>query len=624
MKRVLLALMVFLAALTPSASAGTYDVVSCHAPGADMRNLAWAFETFNATGKPAPSPERFVLNPLSPDVCASAVGVTFNTEPARRTVNVDDGAAWVFRAPAGTTVKRMQVWRNAATTKSVDDAGTGGVENGWWTLYARAGDQVAGRVVLAAETCPGNTPTPPDTVFCRRGATNFPTTVPVTYDVGEPVVSWGVQCSGPATTSLCFTGNGSEGSAQLHLQAAVVTVDDPVAPVVDPGLPGDGVRRTNETFTAAANDSAGIRSLRVLVDGVARVEETYPCDFRLAAPCAAARTRAFDLAGVPDGRHTVTTVAEDASSNVTRSERTVDVDGTPPLVDRVPVTGRRVSVLVSDAGSGVASGTIAVRDDTDAPYTPLKTTLRAGRLTANVPRSFSMSSLGIEVSVADRAGNAFTSVVTSMSLSTRVGRGSAHKVRNERARVGYGRAVTLLGRLTTVDGTPLAGQPIVVAGVERRAGAAEVELGRASTDARGRFSVTVPAGPSREVTVRFPGAGGLLHRVRAVALRVPASATIHAARASLSGQGSIRFSGRLRALGAALPPGGKIVDLQAAQRGRWSTVATTRTRGPDGAWRAVARFRGTPGRYPVRLRIRREALFPYELGYSAPVVVRVR
>jgi hypothetical protein len=38
----------------------------------------------------------------------------------------------------------------------------------------------------------------------------------------------------------------------------------------------------------------------------------------------------------------------------------------------------------------------------------------------------------------------------------------------------------------------------------------------------------------------------------------------------------------------------------------------------------VARFRGTPGRYPVRLRIRREAAFGYELGYSPSVVVTVR
>ena len=170
----------------------------------------------------------------------------------------------------------------------------------------------------------------------------------------------------------------------------------------------------------------------------------------------------------------------------------------------------------------------------------------------------------------------------------------------------------------------LADQPIVISGVERRAGAAPVDLASVRTDARGRFSVTVPAGPSRELSVRYPGAPGLLHRVRELALRVPASATIHAARATLSGPGAIRFSGRLRALGTSLPPGGKIVDLQASQRGRWSTVATTRTTGPNGAWSALARFRGTPGAYPVRLRIRREALFPYELGYSASVVVRVR
>ena len=141
-----------------------------------------------------------------------------------------------------------------------------------------------------------------------------------------------------------------------------MTVDDPVAPVVASGLPGDGVRRTNEIFTASAHGlRPGVRSLRVLVDGVARVDERYDCDYRLAAPCAPTRSRDFDLAGVPDGRHTVTTIAEDAASNVTRTEQVIDVDGTPPVVDRVPVSGRTVSVLVSDAGSGLAGGTIEVR-----------------------------------------------------------------------------------------------------------------------------------------------------------------------------------------------------------------------------------------------------------------------
>lgn len=606
-----------------SARAGTYDVVACGAPGAAMSNFSWAFETFSATGKTAPDPARFTLSPVSPDACATGSGVTFASLRTKQVVNADDAAGWVFRAPESTTVKRVQLWRNAATRASTDDPATGGLENGWWTLLARAGDVAAGRVVLAAETCPGNTPTAPDALYCRKGNASYPATVPVSYDVGEPVVSWAVQCAGPTLASQCLTGNGTDQFAHLHLQAAIVTVEDPVAPVVSAGLPEGGFRRTNEVFTARASDSSGVRSLRVAVDGVDRVNEGYACDFRLAAPCAAARSRDFDLVGVADGRHTVTTVAEDAASNVSRAERVVEVDGTPPVVDRVAVSGRRISVLVSDAGSGLAGGTIDVRAKTDAPYVALKTTLTGGRLTATVPRSVSMSRLGIRFSVADKAGNAVSSVVTSMSLSTRVGKRS-RKVQNERASIPYGRAVTVLGRLTSTDGAPLADQPVVITGLLRAAGATPQTVATVRTDSAGRFSVPVPAGPSRTLSVRYPGTPALLHRTRTLALRVPASATVRASRASLRGAGAVRFSGRLRALGAALPPGGKIVDLQAAQGGRWSTVATTRTRGATGAWSAVARFRGTPGRYPVRLRIRREALFPYELGYSHAVVVRVR
>ena len=157
-------------------------------------------------------------------------------------------------------------------------------------------------------------------------------------------MSWGVQCAGPPPTSLCFTGDGADGATpHLHLQAAVVTVDDPVAPAVASGLPGDGVRRTNEIFTAAATDSAGVRSLRVLVDGVARVDERYDCDYRLAAPCAGAALARLRPRRRADGRHTVTTIAEDAASNVTRTERTIDVDGTAP-VDR-PRPGQRAHGL---------------------------------------------------------------------------------------------------------------------------------------------------------------------------------------------------------------------------------------------------------------------------------------
>ncbi|HET6548446.1 MAG TPA: hypothetical protein VFG79_08325, partial [Solirubrobacter sp.] len=253
----------------------------------------------------------------------------------------------------------------------------------------------------------------------------------------------------------------------------------------------------------------------------------------------------------------------------------------------------------------------------------LPTTLRGGTLIARIPKPLSPSKVGIRVSAVDPAGNAVTSLVTSMSLSTRTGK-HFHKVRHARARVPYGRAVQLAGRLTTTDGVPIAHQPIAVTGVLRRTGAGPEPVTTAVTDTNGRFRFSVPAGPSRTLTVAYAGNAGVLRRARTASLRVPARATIRAGRRVLHGTGRVRFHGRLKTLGAALPPGGKIVELQAAQRGHWTTVATTRAKGPKAAWHARARFRGTPGRYPVRLRIRREAAFPYERGYSRAVPVRVR
>ena len=118
----------------------------------------------------------------------------------------------------------------------------------------------------------------------------------------------------------------------------------------------------------------------------------------------------------------------------------VDVDGTPPLIDRVPVSGRRITVRLSDALSGLAGGEISARKNAKSPFVALKTTLRAGRLTATVPRSMSPSRIGISVSATDKAGNRCRPLVTSMSLSTRTAT-RYHKVRNARANVPYGRAV---------------------------------------------------------------------------------------------------------------------------------------------------------------------------------------
>jgi hypothetical protein len=71
-------------------------------------------------------------------------------------------------------------------------------------------------------------------------------------------------------------------------------------------------------------------------------------------------------------------------------------------------------------------------------------------------------------------------LVTSMSLSTRVGRAHSRKIQNARATVAYGRAVTVLGRLTSTDGAPVAGQAIVVNGTVHRTGATPVQVATAT------------------------------------------------------------------------------------------------------------------------------------------------
>jgi hypothetical protein len=606
-----------LVVLPASAHAGTYDVLTCNVPGADGRNYAWTAEPYNSAGKAVPSMASFTVVGGDAAKCAPTTGIGLATVAARRTVKVDDGAGWTFRAPAGTTIRRVEIGRNTAARASTNDPATPAAENGWWNVIARAGSGPGGQRVIAPETCVGNTAT-----FCTTPAAGASSAV--AYDIGEPVVSWGLQCAGPSVNSLCFTGDGTGNHAGINLHSARVTVDDPVAPAVDPGLVDGAFRRSGDPVVSFAADSAGIRSLRVLVDGVERAIQRTTCDYRFAAPCRPDATLHFDLTGVADGRHTVTTIAEDAATNLTRVERTVDLDSTPPVIDRVPVSGRTITAHVADALAGVAGGVIAVRRDATSPFVALKTTLRSGRLTASVPRSMSPSRIGISVTASDTAGNAVSSLVTSMSLSTRTAT-RFHKVRNARANVPYGRRVALSGRLTTTDGAPIAHQPLTVTSALRRTGALPETLATVVTDAAGRFRYTVAAGPSRKLAIAYAGNTGVLARSREVLLYTRASASIRASTQSIRGAGRIRFSGRLRLLGAALPPGGKIVVLEALQNGRWTTVRATRARGPNANWSATAQFRGNPGRFRLRLRIPREAaVFPYERGYSRSVAVRVR
>jgi hypothetical protein len=608
----------------PAAHAGTYAVVSCQAPNGGGINQSWTVEPYNSQGGAAPAISSF-RPPATPAACPAVASLQLTTDiVTTKTVRPGDGAAFVFRAPSGTTVSSVVVYRFFQARPSSSAATTP-----FWAAVARAGSTIAGNTIIGTpaggDYCDGSA-AGAYPAYCAKGTTGVlsasGTPAGTPYPINQPVIQWGFECMS-STAAGCLTGDGTAYNARMEFQGATVTVEDSVPPVMDAGSPTDGWHTPASTLTASGNDGGGIKDMRVLVDGTQVVSQSFTCDFHLPSPCPTNPQLAVPLTGLSDGSHTVTVTGTDVVSNGGRGDRAVNIDGTPPDVNLVPTRGgRTITLSVADALSGVKGGQIEIRAKSEEPFAPLATTLKSGKLRATVPKGKQPSDFGIRVSATDNAGNVAAGQLTTMTLNTRLNK-HLSKVRNAAAKVPYKHDVVVTGRLTTVDGVPLGGQPIRVDSTLRQSRATTQTLRTVTTAPSGRFSFRIPPGPSRRLDITFSGAPDLLHRTRSVTLHVPARSTIHASDTTISGARTVRFSGRLGLLGARLPSGGKIVVLEARQRGRWITVDTTRARGAKASWHAVAHFRGNPGTYPVRLRIPREAVFPYDLGHSRAVKVRV-
>jgi hypothetical protein len=613
-------LAVLVAALffAPAAHAGTYVVYSCAVPDGGGVNRAWSIETYSSSGR-APADMSNYTRPADPTSCPTPQGVVIGTTvSASQSVKASDGVAWVFHAPAGNLVNALDIYRYGQARSSASGSAT------YWAAYARAGTTAGGPQlgsVVSTDYCLGNSVAWPG--YCQLGAADYPNG-PASYaNVEQPVVAVGVECVGPTQTTTCLTGDGATPDAGLQFQGARVTVEDNVPPVMDAGSPVDGWHRPSDALTASGNDAGGLKVMHASIDGTEVAAQTFTCDFHLASPCPTNPQLPLPLAGLSDGMHAVTVTGVDVVGSGGRGDRAVSIDGTAPTVNLVPTKGgRTITLSATDALSGVKTGQIEVRTTKIAPFAPLTTSLKSGKLKATVGKGKTPSDYGIRVSATDNAGNVTAGQLTSMTLNTRLNK-HLSKVRNASATIPYNRDVVVTGRLTTVDGVPLGGQAISVTSTLRQARAKPTPLRTVTTAPSGRFSFRVQPGPSRKLDITFGGAPDLLHRTRSVTLHVPARSTIQASDTKVSGAASVRFSGRLGLVGAKLPSGGKIVVLEARQRGRWSTVASTRARGAKASWHATAHFRGNPGTYPVRLRIPREAVFPYDIGHSPAVKIRV-
>lgn len=189
----------------------------------------------------------------------------------------------------------------------------------------------------------------------------------------------------------------------------------------------------------------------------------------------------------------------------------------------------------------------------------------------------------------------------------------------------FGRTHVVRGRLRTAEGAPISNAAIDMVSKTTAINARELAKRagpRTATD--GTWRVVLPRGvSSRDVTFRYRSHVNdtIAAAAASVRLRVRAGLhlTIHPRRAR-QGQ-AIRFDGRL--LGGPLPRGGKQVVLMArASRGGWVRFNVVRTDG-GGRFRAVYRFRQAGAAvYRFRALSLSEAAYPYLAGGSNVVKVR--
>ena len=225
------------------------------------------------------------------------------------------------------------------------------------------------------------------------------------------------------------------------------------------------------------------------------------------------------------------------------------------------------------------------------------------------------------VTPSDRGAFNGTGATEEGSLSARFAGGKkTHKT------VGYRSRTTVTGRLLNSSGRPISGAQLKILTRDRRSNAPFVQRWTTTTRADGIYRVKVRAAASRLVQVAWPS------HVRDPGPQESAYVTLNArassslrARPRVVGVGqSLRLSGTVR--GVVPSRGVPLIFQGSSGSGRYTTFADGRA---NRRGRFVLHYRlrsgSSRGRtFTFRVKLRGDARFPYALGYSKRVRVRVR
>jgi hypothetical protein len=496
-------------------------------------------------------------------------------DQAARTANTDS-ATWAFAAPEGLRVAAATLWR-------AGDADGGAAVNATYEFWI-AGPS-AENVFDQCSYLSG----------CTTGVGDPATPLAPANAVSVPQANLGqhiyakASCGGVSEYKCREAqGDANNYAAVLYLFGADILLEQAAGPTAGnvagelataPSLAG-----TADISFTASDPGGGVYEALFAVDGrpvqatvlndnggrcrdVAGTGDGLPA-FLYVKPCLASLSAdvAFDTTRLADGTHHLVVTVIDAAGNAAPVlDRTIDVTNPLPPAAGAPGTGS--SSLSSSPGA---------------------------------PNGTNASSPAV------------------LSLSWKGSRGS-HLTSP------FGRAHTILGRLTGAGGLPIGGAQLEVLTRASYLGAAAAVV-PVHTGSDGTFSLRLPGNASsRTLTFLYRAHTGDAAPAASGSLVLSVRAGIQLSVAPrISGVGRrVYFNGRL--LGGPYPSSGKLIVLEARSGGgRWIKFDVIRA-GRSGRYHASYRFR-FPGPATYRFRVLSEAEgdYPYATGASGAVTVHER
>ncbi len=596
-------------------------------------------------------------NMLAADSCAGAGAGAMELELAANFSGYPNGAQveWSFSAPSWASIASY----NLQVASSYALPGTG--SSGMGQAYIDASDES-------------------DPIYDYRnlgtaslGASSVSRTPP------DPVSRIVVNASCDGQDGPCASG---VPVAHIDVSSATVVLDDSTTPTVQnitgPLVSGASIRGTAEVDFNAADSGPGVYSGQLIVDGQSQPAVILNSNngwcqnlgqtndgtrsFAHPEPCAQSTSGSLELntTSLPDGQHTLKLVVDDASGDATTAyDGSISTNNAPANTQPPAMLGpSQVSVgstLTAEPGqwsAPAAAGTIAYSyqwQDCDAEGESCQTVSGAESSSYTATSTDVGHTLRVLVTAGDNDGStasasaagALVASPPTPSTTTATGSGTAALTptlgmpngtpASEQAQLHLDgpvtisrsfadRAFTITGQLTNNTGTAIAGATLDIREQAHGANTAAV-IDHATSTANGSFTIHVPAGASRTITVAYrahssdPG----YTAQASVQENVSSGLQMHITPRRTSSSGTISIIGHVA---GPIPHGGVLVELLVHYRGQWVPFRTPHT-SRSGDFKTAYEFQGAVGGFPFRALVPAgQAGFPYAGGYSNTVTVR--